>query len=86
MGCCGRFNVPLDMMIWQSRYWAIAFFVAAASLNGANWPTFAGNPQRDGWAKEETSLSSANAKDIKLEWKIQLDNVSKELNSLTAPT
>jgi outer membrane protein assembly factor BamB len=54
-------------------------------LAPAEWPTFAGNPQRDGWAREESALSKQNAKDIKLEWKIQLDNVSKELNSLTAP-
>jgi outer membrane protein assembly factor BamB len=85
MVCCGRFIVPLDM-IWPNGYRAIAFFLAAASLSGANWPTFAGDPQRDGWAKAETSLSKVNAKDIKLEWKIQLDNISKELNSLTAPT
>ncbi len=64
------------------------FTLLAAGLTpliAANWPTFAGSPQRDGWAKEETTLSVENAKDIKLEWKVQLDNKSKELNSLTAP-
>lgn len=59
--------------------------VAAGVLTAANWPTFGGDPQRDGWAREESVLSKENAKDIKLEWKIQLDNASKELNSLTAP-
>lgn len=67
----------------MNRY--IVFFLAAASLNAANWTTFAGDPQRSGWAKGETVLSRENAKHIKLEWKISLGNVSKELNSLTAP-
>lgn len=62
-----------------------AFSMSAGVLLGANWLTFGGSPERDGWAREETVLSPANVKNLKLEWKIQLDNASKELNSLTAP-
>lgn len=59
--------------------------LSAGLMMAADWTTFGGDAQRDGWGKEETTLSKQNAKDIKLEWKIQLDNASKELNSLTAP-
>lgn len=52
---------------------------------GADWTTFGGNSQRDGWAKQENEISKENAKDLKLEWKVQLDNGSKELSSLTSP-
>jgi outer membrane protein assembly factor BamB len=58
---------------------------SVALLGAADWTTFGGDPQRDGWARDENTLSKDNAKDIKLEWKVQLDNASKELNSLTAP-
>ena len=57
----------------------------AVIASRADWVTFGGNAQREGWAKDETALSKENAGKIKLEWKIQLDNKSKELNSLTAP-
>ena len=69
----------------QFRIRALTFFAGAVSLVAANWVTFGGNPQRDGWARDETTLSRDNVKDIKLEWKVQLDNVSKELNALTPP-
>ena len=64
---------------------ALAALASVALLDAADWKTFGGDPQRDGWARGENTLSKENAKDIKLEWKIQLDNASKELNSLTAP-
>jgi PQQ-like domain len=73
------------MMILRPILTATTFVAFGTFAIGANWLTFAGDPQRDGWAREETTLSAANAKDLKLEWKIQLDNKSKELNSLTAP-
>lgn len=58
---------------------------SAALLARSDWTTFGGNPQRDGWARQETGISKANVGSLKLEWKTQLDNGSKELNSLTAP-
>jgi outer membrane protein assembly factor BamB len=62
-----------------------AILASAALLRAADWTTFGGDPQRDGWAREESVLSRENVKDLKLAWKIQLDNGAKELNSLTAP-
>jgi hypothetical protein len=62
-----------------------ALICGAAWLAADQWPTFGGNPQRDGWAPNETILTKDNVKSMKLVWKLRLDNVPKELNSLTAP-
>jgi outer membrane protein assembly factor BamB len=51
----------------------------------ADWPTFGHDPERSGWAPEETKLSVQNAKDLELKWSIQLDNLPLALNALTAP-
>jgi outer membrane protein assembly factor BamB len=52
---------------------------------GGEWLTFSGNPQRTGWAKDETKLTRENVKGLKLDWKAKLDNEFRELNSLTVP-
>ncbi len=62
----------------------IAIAVGCAALM-ANWPTFGGDPQRSGWAKDETAISPDSVKHFELLWKLKLDNQPKELNSLTPP-
>jgi outer membrane protein assembly factor BamB len=59
--------------------------IAAGSLPAGQWPMFGGNPQRDGWAKDETILTRDNVKSMKLVWKVHVDNQLKEMNALTAP-
>ena len=54
-------------------------------LQGGQWPMFGGNPQRDGWARDETMLSRDNVKSMKLVWKVHVDSQLREMNSLTAP-
>ncbi|MBZ5579980.1 MAG: PQQ-binding-like beta-propeller repeat protein [Acidobacteriia bacterium] len=49
------------------------------------WNSFGGDPQRTGWNRTETALTSANIKDLKLEWTASLDSPAKELTNLTAP-
>ncbi|MBV9309115.1 MAG: PQQ-binding-like beta-propeller repeat protein [Acidobacteriaceae bacterium] len=51
----------------------------------ADWLTFGHDPQRSGWAQEETAISPANAGQLQLGWAIQLDNAPLALNALTAP-
>jgi outer membrane protein assembly factor BamB len=67
----------------------IPFCLAASILlwgaRAADWTTFGGDPQRTGWARDETDLTKDTIKKLKLEWSLKLDNASKELNSLTAP-
>jgi outer membrane protein assembly factor BamB len=67
----------------QKRYACLA--VLLLPLNAGQWPTFGGNPQRDGWARDETILTRDNAKSIKLIWKIHVKSQLKEMTGLTAP-
>lgn len=59
--------------------------LACAPLVLADWPTFGGDPQRTGWARQETLINRANAGTLELKWKLHVDNAPKELTSLTAP-
>lgn len=60
--------------------------MVAALAPAADWLSFRGDPQQTGWQKRERLLDKGNVKDLKLLWKLRLDNQSKGLNSLTAPT
>jgi outer membrane protein assembly factor BamB len=68
-----------------------AFFVISAALSlsmtgvAADWTTYGHDPQRSGWASEETTLSRDNASSIILKWKTKLPNESYSLSALTAP-
>src|SRR5579859_1498119 len=64
---------------------ALTLLCAGGPLTAGQWPMFGGNPQRDGWARDESVLTRDNVKSMKLLWKLRLENVPKELNSLTAP-
>jgi outer membrane protein assembly factor BamB len=59
--------------------------MTAAAFARADWPTFGGDAQRSGWARQETILNRENVGTLELKWKIKLDNAPKELTSLTAP-
>jgi hypothetical protein len=61
---------------------AVSFFSGGVS---AQWTTFGGDPQRTGWARNEAILNKDNASTLELKWKLQLDNIPKELTSLTSP-
>ena len=65
--------------------WAAFVLAAGGSLTAGQWIMFGGNPQRDGWARDETILTRDNAKSIKLLWKVHINNQLKEMNALTAP-
>jgi len=55
-----------------------------SGVAAGDWLTFGGDPQRTGWVRE-SAFTKENAGRLKLEWKINIDNRPKELNSLTAP-
>ena len=48
----------------------------------ADWLTDGGNPQRTAWQQDEKILTTANVKDMKLLWKIKLDNQPRQMHSL----
>jgi outer membrane protein assembly factor BamB len=64
--------------------WA-AVVAGCFTLWGADWLTDGGNPQRTGWQKDEKILGKSNVKDMKLRWKLQLDNQPRQLHSLFPP-
>lgn len=56
------------------------------SLNGADWLTHSGDPQRTGWQQAENTITKDNVKDFQLLWKLTLpDNQQKALHSLMEP-
>jgi outer membrane protein assembly factor BamB len=57
----------------------------ATVMFGAEWPTDGGGPQRTAWQQNETVLSKQNVKNLKILWKLQLDNKPQEMHSLFAP-
>src|SRR5712691_2170148 len=57
-----------------------------ALAHAAEWLSYGGDPQRSGWQRREKDLNTVSVRRLKLLWKRQLDNQSKDLNSLTAPT
>lgn len=62
-----------------------AVAISCSVVSAASWLTFGGDAQRSGWAREETTITKENVKDLQLDWKLKLDNEPKELNGLTAP-
>ena len=51
----------------------------------ANWLTDGGDPQRTAWQRNETILTKGNVKDMKLLWKVQLDNKPRQMHNLFPP-
>src|SRR3954463_1795138 len=69
----------------RKRRVLLALSAVCAILRGADWPTDGGNPQRTAWQQDEKILNKNNVKDMKLLWKLQLDNVPQEMHSLFPP-
>src|SRR5262249_1874657 len=59
--------------------------VTGIAQKKADWLTDGGDPQRTAWQKNETILSPSTVKDMKLLWKIKLDNQAREMHSLFPP-
>jgi hypothetical protein len=51
----------------------------------ANWLTDGADVQRSGWQRNETTLTPENVRNLKIVWKLQLDNVPREMHSLLPP-
>jgi outer membrane protein assembly factor BamB len=63
----------------------LAATVAALVCMAADWPTQSGNPQREGWARNEKAFTRENARSIELLYKYKADNPGKGASGLTAP-
>src|SRR6202140_4199836 len=58
---------------------------SAALIMAGDWTIFGHDPQRSGWAMEESTLSPANVSNLGLKWKTKLKNEAYSLSALTAP-
>ena len=64
----------------------MAVAAVATSLSyAADWLTDGGDVKRTAWQKDEHTISTANAKDLKILWKLQLDNKPQQMHSLFPP-
>src|SRR5512143_3564913 len=65
------------------------FLLAAAAscvlTRGADWLTDGYDAKRTAWQRDEKIFSTANAKDIKLLWKLKLDNEPRQMHNLFPP-
>lgn len=52
---------------------------------GADWLTDGNNPQRTNWQTDEKIITTANVKNMKLLWKLKLDNEPRQMHSLFPP-
>ena len=68
--------------------WTLCLAIGlCACVWAADWPSTGGNPQRDGWAQDETILSKESIADKKivLVYKYQFDNQAKGLSDMGSP-
>ncbi|MCI0628373.1 MAG: PQQ-binding-like beta-propeller repeat protein [Acidobacteria bacterium] len=71
--------------IFRQLQVSIPLLCVCSSLSPADWPAFAHDPQRTGWATEETTITAQNVAGLELKWKTQVKNEPRFLNALTAP-
>ena len=67
------------------RFLAITAVFSLFSIWGADWLTDGGNSQRTAWQKDEKILNPSNVKEMKLQWKLKLDNEPRQMHSLFPP-
>jgi len=64
----------------------IAITLGCALLNwSADWLTDGGNPQRTAWQRDEKTFTKNNVRNMKLLWKLKLDNQPREMHALFPP-
>jgi hypothetical protein len=64
----------------------LSLVAIGAAAYAADWLNDGGDPQHSGWQRHERSLNVRNVGGMKLLWKRQLDNQSRDLNALSTPT
>jgi outer membrane protein assembly factor BamB len=65
---------------------ALAWTIApSAQQKKADWLTDGGDPQRTAWQRNEPILNKKTVKDMKLLWKIKLNNETRQMHSLFPP-
>ena len=63
----------------------VAITLGCANMFAADWLTDGGDPKRTAWQRDEKILSPSTVKNMKLLWKIKLDNEPRQMHSLFPP-
>jgi outer membrane protein assembly factor BamB len=63
----------------------VVLALAMGCVGAADWLTDGANSQRTAWQKDEKILTLQNVKDMKLLWKLKLDNEPRQMHSLFPP-
>ena len=69
----------------QYSVFAAAILLGGAAACAADWLTYAGDAQRSGWQKSESSINKQSVKNFKLLWKLKLENQQKGMYSIFEP-
>ena len=74
----------LPMAIGSVIGWGPGLFAQGVAQQGkiADWLTDGGNIERTAWQQNETILSTASVKNMKLLWKTKLDNTPRQMHNL----
>jgi len=79
------------LVVWSivclgwTTIWIAAPGARQARPGKANWLTDGGDPQRTAWQRHETIISKDSVKDMKLAWKLHLDNQPRQMHNLFPP-
>ncbi len=63
----------------------VVLALAMGCIWAGDWLTDGGNSQRTAWQKDEKILTLHNVKNMKLLWKLKLDNEPRQMHSLFPP-
>jgi outer membrane protein assembly factor BamB len=78
----------LSLLAWSAVWMAVP---DAQIPNGqgtpgkANWPTDGGDPHKNAWQRNETLITKDSVKNMRLAWKVQLDNQPRQMHNLFPP-
>jgi outer membrane protein assembly factor BamB len=77
--------IRISKLLLMRTLCCLAAAVICAFGQNAEWPTDGDNAQRTGWQKDEHILTPENVKNLKILWKLHLDNQPREMHSLFPP-
>src|SRR5947209_1878626 len=63
----------------------LAVSAGCVLASAADWLTDGYDSKRTAWQRDEKIISTANARDIKLLWKLKLDNEPRQMHNLFPP-
>src|SRR5947209_8748301 len=76
---------PLPRLPLRAAHGLLFLMACTAPALAGDWLTFGHDPQRTGWAFEETALTPASVANLGLKWKSKLKSDPYSLSALTPP-